>query len=167
MESCETLLDEFFNWAVQQDLSSGKCLVDCTVVSNQADNVVSYAAGTLEFSPPQAIVDVIQKPTQFSGELEQSFSNRLDDEGNPFDQMNTNTIRVTISGDSGPVEHPSPATLTIGLLDAGSVNFQFALRCLAGVIYGVGNPIGTNAPDALYIVSLANKRYVKNDDNNG
>lgn len=163
MADCTTLLDDFFNWAVQQDLNNGKCLVDCTVASNQADNIVSYATGQLEFSPSEAVVDVVRKPAQFSGELVQLFSNRIDEHGNPFDPEQSETIHLTINGDTGPVEHPSPATLSVTLLNWGNVEFNFALQCMAGVIYGSGNPIGTNAPDALYVVSIANRRYLPND----
>ena len=162
MGDCTTLLNDFFNWAVQQDLNKGKCIVDCTLVSNQADNVVSYATGQLEFSPAEAVVDVVKKSAQFSGELVQLFSNRLDEHGDPFDQGQSETIRLVISGGTGPVEHPSPATLSVTSLNWGNVEFNFALQCMAGVIYGTGNPIGTDAPDALYVVSMANRRYMPN-----
>ena len=160
--SCDTLLNELFSWADQQDLTEGKVMVDCTMVSNQGDGMVSYASGVLEFSPARALVDVIEQPAQFNGELVRFFSAGGDSNNTPFVAQNTDTIRLSISGGAGPIVLPSPRRLTITLINQANSSYGFEPQCLADVIYGVGKAVGSTVPEALYLVSLSNRHYVAN-----
>ena len=160
--SCDTLLNDLFSWADQQDLTGGKAVVDCALVSNQSDGTVSYASGVLEFSPPRVLVDVIEQPAQFSGELLRFFSNGAGSNTTPFAAQNRDAIRLTISEGGGPIVHPSPRRLTITLVNRANSSFGFEPQCLADVIYSVGNPIGSAVSQALYVVSLSNRRYIAN-----
>ncbi len=157
--SCDTLLNDLFSWADQQELTHGIALVDCTMVSNQGDGIVSYASGALEFSSARALVDVIEQPAQFSGELVRFFSEGGDSNNMPFVAQNTGTIRLTISEGAGPIVLPSPRRLTITLINQDNSSYGFEPQCLANVIYGIGKPIGSTVPKALYLVSLSNRRY--------
>jgi hypothetical protein len=80
----------------------------------------------------------------------------------PFTAQNTDMIRLTISKGGGPIVLPSPRRLTITLVNQGNSSFGFEPQCLADVIYSVGNPIGSAVSQALYVVSLSNRRYIAN-----
>jgi hypothetical protein len=116
----------------------------------------------LEFTPARALVDVIEQPAQFSGELVRLSGAGGGNDITPFTAQNTDTIRLTISGGTGPIVLQSPRRLTITLVDQANSSFGFEPQCLADVIYGVGNPIGSAVSQALNVVSLSNRRYVAN-----
>ena len=168
MNSCETLLNDYFNWASDQDLTNGKALVHCTIVSNESStspgqmgNVVSVATGVLEYSPAQALVDVITRPAQFSGELVQAY---------PRDRDDASRIRVTISEGGGPIVLPSPPSVSLSVIHQDEPSSQydgrFEPQCLSGALYGTADlkassQDGMTAPDlqGLYIINLGSRRH--------
>ena len=163
MGSCDTLLNDYFLWGNEQNLNEGKALVDCSIVSNQGDTVVSFATGVLEFSAGEIALDVVEIPPKFTGELVRRFSDRRGSDNVPFDSQYGDKIRVTISGGKGPVVHLSPSTIAIESVSPGNVTFGFEVQCLAGIIYGVGKPVSSNVTEALYLISIGNRHYVVNE----
>jgi hypothetical protein len=156
MGSCNTLLNDYFTWANQQDLKNGKALVGCTVVSNQNDGTVSFATGDLEFRPAQALGDGVTQPAQFSGELVRFFVML----GPVNDASPAGGIRVTIS-----LEREQAVSITLSGWQ--ETTFSFEPQCLAGVMYGVGPADAPSrrvllASEALYVVSLDGRSYEAN-----
>src|SRR5579884_2239874 len=74
--SCDSLLSDYFKWGSQQDLQNGKAFIDCSVTFFLSGDPIGIYSGTLEFTPGKVLMDFVETPPSFSGELTRHYSPR-------------------------------------------------------------------------------------------
>jgi hypothetical protein len=154
MAVCTTFINDiFFNPA---QAGGGTVIGKCSIMTNQRNGVVSYAAGPLGYSRPTnttparwTSVPGVWRNTSPSVHLPYYFSDRLGAQGAPFTQSKIDNLQLEIA----LVGNNDQLSISLTALTWTNVKFPVqVIGCAAGVVYGVGGGIGAAVPDALYAI---------------
>lgn len=163
MGTCDEFVTGLFTTAVDalKNARTGSTYtVPCTVVSNQNNQIAGFAEGLLAYVPASSDPNSGDPFPMFSGALSQYFSDRRYNAAGggtfvfpyqPFDQSRTDQLRVYLFQDP---QASNAVMVQFVLLTWGNATFSFTPECQAGVLYGVGSPVGGGSTNALYVVSV-------------
>jgi hypothetical protein len=146
-------------------------LVDMTIATNQDDGIVSYAQGTLGFTPGGQLgagTTMIFRGDQFNTQapLLYYFSNRMLDidpppkpgvfghsPRQPFSANAVDQIGVAIQL---PVVVTGQISVTFTLNSWGNTKFSFTAAPMDNLLVGVGPAVGNNTTHAVYTIAFTN-----------
>jgi hypothetical protein len=152
--SCTSFINDIFFNPVQA--GGGPAVGRCSVTTNQRNGVVSYAIGSLSYSPGTGAIPprwssiaggwTSALPSVHLGYL---FSDRLGPGSSPFSPTKFDDLGLEIA----LLGNNDQLGITFTLRSWGSAKFPLqVIGCDAGVVYGVGAGIGAAIPDALYAI---------------
>ena len=134
MSNLNDFIQKYFR---NQILTSPGVYCRCVMTTIQADGIVSYGFGILDYAPGFA------PPGSYQGELRQYFSDRRYPQGGgPFDPVNNDSIRVQMG--LGPENH---IRVTLTLLNWGNAQATVHVNGYdASVLYGLNTGAAGNSP---------------------
>jgi len=160
MAACTSFINNiFFNPA---QAAGGSVIGECSLMTNQRNGVVSYAAGPIAYSrrtsttPPRwRSVPGVWRQSFPAVHLPYYFSDRRGAQGEPFLQSRIDNLQLEIA----LVGNNDQLAITLTPLTWTNQKFPVqAIGCDAGVVYGVGGGIGAAVPNALYAIWVGNVR---------